>query len=65
MSSRPWPAVAEDLRNLNERLRPAAAYPAQGAVLPGLLAELYALYATDPEHRRELRGMAHRMGLAG
>ena len=54
VAPRPYPAVAEDLRTLNERLRPATDYAAQGMLLPGLLAELHALYATDPKHRREV-----------
>lgn len=49
ITPRPWPAVAADLDYLNNRLRPATDYAAQGAILPGLLRELHALYHT--EHR--------------
>jgi transcriptional regulator with XRE-family HTH domain len=53
-TARPWPAVAAELDRLNTQLRPAADFAAQGAVLPGLLAELHTLYVTDPEHRVEI-----------
>jgi transcriptional regulator with XRE-family HTH domain len=53
-TARPWPAVAAELHQLNTQLRPAADYTAQGAVLPGLLAELHTLYVTDPDHRAEI-----------
>lgn len=50
-TSRPWPEVAADMNRLNGQLRPATDYAAQGAVLPGLLAELHTLYASDPANR--------------
>jgi transcriptional regulator with XRE-family HTH domain len=53
-TARPWPAVAAELDRLNTQLRPAADYAAEGAVLPGLIAELHTLYVTDPDHRTEI-----------
>lgn len=53
-TARPWPAVAAELDRLNTQLRPATDYAAQGAVLPGLLAELHTLYVTEPGHRAEI-----------
>lgn len=52
--ARPYPAVAADMDRLNTKLRPAADYAAQALLLPGLLAELHTLYATDSEHRTEI-----------
>lgn len=51
---RPWPAVAADLRRLNTELRPTTDYAAQGAVLPGLIAELHALVDVAGVPRREV-----------
>jgi transcriptional regulator with XRE-family HTH domain len=51
--ARPWPAIAEDVRLLNLRLRPNAEYAAQGAVLPGLICDLLAAALNDPEHRSD------------
>ncbi|MGH3566460.1 MAG: helix-turn-helix domain-containing protein [Pseudonocardia sp.] len=51
VTPRPWPAVAADLRLLNDVHRPAADYAAQGGVLPGLLLELQAL-VSDPQAPR-------------
>lgn len=44
---RAWPEIAADLRLLNERLRPATDYAAQGAMVPGLIREMHAL-TDDP-----------------
>lgn len=54
VTPRPWPAVAADLALLNQQLRPTTDYAAQGMVLPGLLTELHALFAKDPQHRKEV-----------
>lgn len=52
--ARPWEAVAADLAHLNGVLRPAADYQRQGALLPGLIADLHTLYVTDGQHRIEV-----------
>lgn len=49
---RAWALIAVDLRRLNEELRPAADYAAQGAMLPGLIRELQSL-AADSTAQRE------------
>ncbi|WP_024802134.1 helix-turn-helix domain-containing protein [Nocardia sp. BMG51109] len=51
---RPWPDVAEAVSTLTEQLRENADYAAMGHVLPGLLGELHAHYARDPERRRDV-----------
>lgn len=45
---RPVAEVLADVAHLNTVLRPKTDYAAQGAVLPQLMRELYALYATTP-----------------
>jgi transcriptional regulator with XRE-family HTH domain len=51
---RPWPEVAAELRMLNDQLRPAADYAAQGAILPRLILELQALTTQPAAPRREV-----------
>ncbi|SHF01346.1 helix-turn-helix domain-containing protein [Streptoalloteichus hindustanus] len=50
---RPWPVIAAELRRLNQELRPACDYAAQGLVLPRLLAELHAVHEAGGEHRTD------------
>lgn len=52
--ARPWGAIESDLDRLNRVLRPRADYAAQGALLPGLLAELHTAYLDEPARRREV-----------
>jgi transcriptional regulator with XRE-family HTH domain len=59
ITPRPWPEIAADLNRLNSDLRPRADYAAQGMLLPKLIEELHAIYATDPQHRTDaLIGLA-------
>jgi transcriptional regulator with XRE-family HTH domain len=51
--ARSWPEMAAAVTELTE-LRAQADYAAQGRLLPGLLAELHALYVRDPQHRRDV-----------
>lgn len=51
---RPWPQLAAELHALNTVLRPAADYASQGRVLPGLLSDLHAAMAHEPDHRAEV-----------
>lgn len=50
---RPWPAIAGDMRTLDE-LRPATNYAAQGAMVPGLIRELHALTGDPQAPRRDV-----------
>ncbi|MGZ3140414.1 helix-turn-helix domain-containing protein [Lentzea chajnantorensis] len=45
---RPVDQVLADVDHLNRVLRPKTDYAAQGAVVPGLMRELYALFADEP-----------------
>jgi transcriptional regulator with XRE-family HTH domain len=51
---RPWPELAEAVQRLNDVLRADADYAALGAVIPGLLAELHAVYVREPDRRRDV-----------
>jgi transcriptional regulator with XRE-family HTH domain len=53
VAGRPWPEVSDAVKELNGVLRAEANYVAQSMVVPGLLADLHATYARDPEHRRD------------
>jgi transcriptional regulator with XRE-family HTH domain len=54
VTPRPWPAIAADVENLQNALRPRADIPEQMAILPRLIRELNALVATDPANRRQV-----------
>lgn len=49
---RGWPAIAADQKHLADLLQ-RADYAEQARVVPQLLAELHAVYARSPEHRRD------------
>ena len=51
---RPWPELTVELHVLNTVLRPAADYAGQGRMLPGLLSDLHAAMAHEPDHRAEV-----------
>jgi transcriptional regulator with XRE-family HTH domain len=53
ITPRPWPELANAVRELYEVWWAAADFAAQGRILPGVLAELHATYVRDPDHRRE------------
>lgn len=49
---RSWPEVQADLRRFLGQLVPDCDYQAQAVLLPGLLEDLYATHAADPQHRQ-------------
>jgi transcriptional regulator with XRE-family HTH domain len=53
-TSRPFPELTREVQHLNEVLRADADYAALGGVIPGLIAELHATYAREPNRRREV-----------
>ncbi|MBB5159098.1 helix-turn-helix domain-containing protein [Saccharopolyspora phatthalungensis] len=60
VQARPWAALAAEVDHLNNTLRAAADYAAQGAVVPGLLTELHAAYVQQPNERQNvLVGLLH------
>jgi transcriptional regulator with XRE-family HTH domain len=60
VTTRPWPEIVAALNHLNDVVRASADYAEQGAVVPGLLAELHATYVRTPQRRREaLVGLLH------
>jgi hypothetical protein len=54
VAPRPWPRLAADVQRLYEVEWAEADFAAQGAILPGLLAELHATYVQSPERRRDV-----------
>jgi transcriptional regulator with XRE-family HTH domain len=54
VAPRDWAAVAADLQRLNDELRPTTDYAAQGAVLPGLVAELQSLVGAPGVPQRDV-----------
>lgn len=59
VTPRAWPVVAADVVHLNDRLRLAADYRGQMALLPRLVAELNAHLHTDAPRREVLEALMH------
>ncbi|WP_249644059.1 helix-turn-helix domain-containing protein [Nocardia sputi] len=49
---RDWPVIAADLERLADMAQVSSDYAGQADLAPALLAELHAVYARSPEHRR-------------
>lgn len=56
---RPWEAIRSDVAHLYQVLRPRADIAAQMRMLPGLIRELNALYATAVNRREVLEALIH------